>query len=288
MIQDYYESKSTDKRIQENSGVNVIYFTNKCNLACTYCYEDLKDRPAQILTKEQIMNSVDIILEREKPEEQTLFVLFGGEVTLEWENAKFMMDYAYSKKKNVHFNISTNGIKFKDVEFIKEYKKLKYNLLNLTSIDISFDGIGNTERITHSGKDTTLQMLDIFKKLNAYKVDFRLRYTIHNLNINFLYQDLKFILEKIKPKRLITSVAWTKLSDDEIKKLQTVKELLRHEWKNNLITIPVCEMFCDMCNGCSVQKELKTYFSDEGNINTIKNNENAKSFSDFKQKKGLM
>lgn len=285
MIQDYYESKSTDKRIQENSGVNVIYFTNKCNLACTYCYEDLKDRPAQILTKEQIMNSVDIILEREKPEEQTLFVLFGGEVTLEWENAKFMMDYAYSKKKNVHFNISTNGIKFKDVEFIKEYKKLKYNLLNLTSIDISFDGIGNTERITHSGKDTTLQMLDIFKKLNAYKVDFRLRYTIHNLNINFLYQDLKFILEKIKPKRLITSVAWTKLSDDEIKKLQTVKELLRHEWKNNLITIPVCEMFCDMCNGCSVQKELKTYFSDEGNINTLKNNENAKSFSDFKQKK---
>ena len=231
------------------------------------------------------MNSVDIILEREKPEEQTLFVLFGGEVTLEWENAKFMMDYAYSKKKNVHFNISTNGIKFKDVEFIKEYKKLKYNLLNLTSIDISFDGIGNTERITHSGKDTTLQMLDIFKKLNAYKVEFRLRYTIHNLNVNFLYKDLKFILEKIKPKRLITSVAWTKLSDDEIKKLQAVKELLRHEWKNNLITIPVCEMFCDMCNGCSVQKELKTYFSDEGNINTLKNNENAKSFSDFKTKK---
>lgn len=285
MIQTYYESKSTDKRIQENSGVNVIYFTNKCNLACTYCYEDLKNRPAQILTKEQIMNSVDIILEREKPEEQTLFVLFGGEVTLEWENAKFMMDYAYSKKKNVHFNISTNGIKFKDVEFIKEYKKLKYNLLNLTSIDISFDGIGNSERITHSGKDTTLQMLDIFKKLNAYKVDFRLRYTIHNLNINFLYQDLKFILEKIKPKRLITSVAWSKLSQNEINQLQEVKNVLRSEWQNNLITIPVCEMFCDMCNGCSVQKELKTYFSDEGNINTLKNNENAKVFGDFKQKK---
>jgi sulfatase maturation enzyme AslB (radical SAM superfamily) len=231
------------------------------------------------------MNSVDIILEREKPEEQTLFVLFGGEVTLEWENAKFMMDYAYSKKKNVHFNISTNGIKFKDVEFIKEYKKLKYNLLNLTSIDISFDGIGNSERITHSGKDTTLQMLDIFKKLNAYKVDFRLRYTIHNLNINFLYQDLKSILEKIKPKRLITSVAWSKLSQNEIDQLQEVKNVLRSEWQNNLITIPVCEMFCDMCNGCSVQKELKTYFSDEGNINTLKNNENAKVFGDFKQKK---
>lgn len=285
MIQTYYESKSSNKRIQENSGVNVIYFTNRCNLACTYCYEDLKDRPAQILTKEQIMNSVDIILEREKPEEQTLFVLFGGEVTLEWENAKFMMDYAYSKKKNVHFNISTNGIKFKDELFIKEYKKLKYNLLNLTSIDISFDGIGNSERITHSGKDTTLQMLDIFKKLNAYKVDFRLRYTIHNLNINFLYQDLKFILEKIKPKRLITSVAWSKLSQNEINQLQEVKNVLRSEWQNNLITIPVCEMFCDMCNGCAVQKELKTYFSDEGNINTLKNNENAKVFGDFKQKK---
>ena len=285
MISNFYESKSTDKEIQENSGVNVIYFTNKCNLACTYCYEDLKDRPAQILTKEQIMNSVDIIIAREREEDQTLFVLFGGEVTLEWENAKFMMEYAYSKKKNVHFNISTNGIKFKDEEFIKEYKNLKFNKLKITSIDISFDGIGNSERVTHSGKDTTLQMLDIFKKLNAYKVDFRLRYTIHNLNINFLYKDLKFILEKIKPIRLITSVAWTKLSEDDKIELQKIKTMLRSEWQNNLITTPVCEMFCDMCNGCNVQKELKTYFTDEGNINTLKNNENAKVFGDFKEKK---
>mgnify|MGYP003585972625 CR=1 FL=1 len=283
-IKDFYQSEKSGKPIQENAGVNVIYFTNRCNLACTYCYEELSGRPKQVLSKEQIIKSIDAILNREKPEEQTLFVLFGGEVTLEWENALFFMEYAYSKKKNVHFNISTNGIKFLNDDFIKEYKKLKFNILGLTSIDISFDGVGNKERVTHSGKDTTFTMLEVFKKLNQYKVEFRLRYTIHKLNINKLYEDINYIAKTIKPKRIITSVAWSQLCEKEVKHLEEVKHKLRFEWNNNLITIPVCEMFCDTCNGCGVRKEIKTYFSDEGNVTTFKNNESAPKFNDFKQK----
>ena len=164
-VQTFYVGEFTDKPIQENGGVNVIYFTNQCNLACTYCYEDLANRPPQIMSEEDIRNTIDTILERENPDEQTLFVMFGGEVTLEWDKALYFMEYAYSKKKNVHFNISTNGIKFIKDKFILEYKRLKFNLLGLTSLDISFDGIGNQERITHNGKQSTPLMLKIFKKL---------------------------------------------------------------------------------------------------------------------------
>ena len=104
---DFYVGHSTDKPTVEGTGVNVLYFTNRCNLACTYCYEDLMGRPEQILSKEDIRKSVDEIIAREPADQQTLFVMFGGEVTLQWENALYCMEYAYSKKKNVHFNIET-------------------------------------------------------------------------------------------------------------------------------------------------------------------------------------
>ncbi len=281
---DFYVGEFTDKPIVEGSGVNVIYFTNKCNLACTYCYEDLEGRPPQIMSQEDIRNSIDSILAREKPEDQTLFVLFGGEVTLEWENAVYFMEYAYSKKKNVHFNISTNGIRFLKDDFLWDYKKLKFNLLGLTSLDISFDGIGNGQRVTKAGTSSTPLMLKIFNRLNNARIPFRLRYTMHSGNINNLYNDIKLISQKIKPKRIITSVAWDTLDDEGFKKLQEAKENLRNDWFNDQITVPVCELFCDACNGCGARKDIKTYYSDEGNVTTYKNYESAPKFNDFKEK----
>lgn len=282
--QDFYVGEFTDKPTVEGTGVNVLYFTNRCNLACTYCYEDLEGRPKQVLSQEQIRTSVDNILAREPHDQQTLFVMFGGEVTLEWENALYCMEYAYSKKKNVHFNISTNGIRFLKDDFLWDYKKLKFNLLGLTSLDISFDGIGNGQRVTKNGKESTPLMLKIFNRLNNAKVPFRLRYTMHKGNINNLYNDIKLISQKIKPHRIITSVAWEELDDNDLKKLKEAKDALRADWFNKQITIPVCELFCDACNGCGVRKDIKTYYSDEGNITTYKNYESAPKFHDFKEK----
>jgi len=277
-------SDKSGKPVVENSGVNVIYFTNRCNLACTYCYEELSKRPKQVLSKEQLRNTIDNILAREPKDTQTLFVMFGGEVTLEWENAVYAMEYAYSKKKNVHFNIESNGIKFLEDDFLLNYKKLKYNKLGLTSLDISFDGVGNSERITHTGKDTTQLMIQIFKRLNENMVKFRIRYTIHNLNINKVYEDITLISEVFKPERIITSVAWNKLSKEEIEYLNKIKDMFRSDWQNGNILIPICDLFCDMCNGCGVRKDIKTYFTDEGNVTTYGNLECIPKFNDFKTK----
>lgn len=272
------------KPIINDTAVNVIYFTSRCNLACTYCYEELQNKEKQVLTKEDIRKSIDDIIFREPPDQQTLFVLFGGEVTLEWDNAIYFMEYAYSKKKNVHFNISTNGIKFNDDEFIVNYKKLKFFLLGLTSLDISFDGIGNKERIDHTGNESTPILLQVFRKLQYYNVPFRIRYTIHKCNINMLYKDITMLSTKIKAKRIITSIAWNTLSDNDIETLNSVKNKLLEDWKLNKITIPICDIFCEACSGCKMNKELKTYFTTEGNVTTYKTIDNVKQFQDFKEK----
>ena len=169
-VADFYVGDRTKLPTTENSAVNVIYFTNKCNLACTYCYEDLANRPPQILSQEDIKNHVDKVLERESdPSTQTLFVLFGGEPTLEWDNVCFLMDYAYKKKKNVHFNLESNGIKFLSQVFIDQVMNNFFYKLGLLSIDVSFDGTGNRNRIFLNGMDSTQSMLKVFANLKKSK-----------------------------------------------------------------------------------------------------------------------
>ena len=154
----------TDKKITENSGVNTLYLTNQCNLACTYCYEDLSNKEKEVLTEERLKKNIDIILERENEESQTLFILFGGEPTLEWNKCKIAIDYALSKKKFCTFNMITNGIKFLKDDFCEEYKKYQQYI----SLDVSFDVSGNQERIYHSGKESTNDMYKVFKQLKKH------------------------------------------------------------------------------------------------------------------------
>ena len=282
-VEEFYVQDS-NKPIISGSGVNVLYFTNKCNLACTYCYEDLPGRPPQILSKEDIIKSVDKILEREDPSQQTLIVLFGGEPTLEWENVCFAMDYAYSKKKNVHFNMTTNGIKYLSQDFIELTKDNFFYKKRLLSIDVSFDGVGNKDRVFHNGMESTPFMVKIFKKLLENNFRFRIRYTIHKLNIRRASEDITKMIKTFKPERLITSVAWDTLGEKDLKLLDSVKENLRLSWINNDIQSPVCSLFCDICDGCSIRKEIKTYFTDEGNVTTHFNIDSSPKFRDFKEK----
>lgn len=284
-IEDFYVGNATDKPIAKNSAVNVIYFTNKCNLACTYCYEDLSNRPPQVLSKDDIRAHVDSVLEREDPNNQTLFVLFGGEPTLEWDNVCFLMEYAWSQKSNVRFNMTTNGIKYASQKFIDDTMSNKFYRMGLLSIDVSFDGIGNQERVLHNGETSTSLMLKVFTLLNKNKFRYRIRYTIQRNNIIHAYEDISRIIQVFRPDRLITSVAWDTLLETDLEILYSTKEQLRSDWINNkLHNVPVCDLFCDMCNGCGERKQLKTYFTDEGNVSTYKNHENSPPFHDFKNK----
>ena len=283
-VETFFVGDQTDKPTPEGSAVNVIYFTNKCNLACTYCYEDLESRPPQIISREDIRKSVDEILEREHPDNQTLIVLFGGEPTLEWDNVEYLMEYTYKRKRKVHFNLTTNGIKYLSQAFIDRTKNNRFYKLGLLSIDVSFDGVGNGERVFHNGLKSTASMVKVFKKLIENNLRYRIRYTIQKDNVKLMYNDISKIINTFKPDRLITSVAWSTLDDDDVKVMNDAKEQFRNDWKDGNITIPICELFCDMCDGCGERKELKTYFTDEGNVTTYDNYESSPEFHDFKDK----
>ena len=107
--------------------------------------------------------------------------------------------------------------------------------MGFLSIDISFDGIGNKDRIYHNGMESTSSMIKVFGNLMKNNVKFRIRYTMHHENADFVYEDITMIIKKFRPSRLITSVAWSTLKDDDYAKLEKAKELFRKDWINKSI-----------------------------------------------------
>ena len=267
----------------KQSNVNILYFTNKCNLNCTYCYEDLPGQPSQILTKEDITNNIDIMLAAEDPNVQTLIVLFGGEPTLEWSNVVFAMDYAYSKKTNIVFNMTTNGIKFLDDLFITEVMSNKHYNDGRLFIDISFDGYGNNERIYHSGKKSKDDMLKVLTNVNKAGMNWRLRYTVNRDNFTIFHEDIKVLMSLFKPDRVITSVANKLFTDDEMLTIKLNEDIIVKYWNDRLFSAPVCYLCCDTCDGCSMTKSNIVGFTKEG-ISSVKTVDKSHTeFKDFKR-----
>lgn len=275
--------ESRNKIISKGCSVNTVYFTSECNFACEYCYEHLGDKQKYYITESELTKIADTVIEREPQDQQTLFVMFGGEVTLAWDKAKFFMEYALSKKENVHFNFSTNGYKFQSEHLIQDYKSTKAYRLGKTSLDISFDGIGNYRRVLKNGKPTLDATIKVFKLLKKYNVDYRIRYTVHNGNKNHYYDDILNVSNVFKPTRIIVSFNYSELSENEIKNIEINKQNIIIAFRSGSLVCPICEFCCQYCNGCGSSKEFRSYFTNDNNLK-FDRNENTGKFDHFKTK----
>lgn len=272
------------KKVEKNTNVNILYLTTDCNFDCSYCYENLKNKVKRKMSRAEIMGAIDNAIKSEPADKQTLFVLFGGEATLAWDEAKFAMNYAMSKKKNVTFNLETNGYRFKSSKFIADYINTPAYRAKKLTLDISFDGIGNEERKLKSGKSVTKDLLTIFKNLRILKIPFRVRYTVHPKNVNFLVQDFEAIDKTIHPGRIIVSIAYELLQDGDEKKIEESKNIILKKFSHHEITASICNWVCECCDGCTCMKEFNSYYSYEGNINKIRFTESSGKFNHFKEK----
>lgn len=272
------------KEVAKGTAVNTLYFTNKCNLACTYCYEVLDGRPTQIMNQDQIKKNIDTVIEREPRDQQTLFILFGGEPLLEWESVKFAMDYASSLKENVSFLMITNGLRLLEKELLLDLVNNKFYRNGRFVMEISFDGVGNQERIYKNGKLSENNVLKVFSLLKTNNIKFRIRYTINRQNYKYFKDDMIALINTYGPERLVTSATYSEFNEEELSIISNTRDELVFMWNQQQITTPICEFFCNTCNGCSVSKENKSYFSTEGNVKNINNFKNQDGFEHFKEK----
>lgn len=122
-----------------------ILLTDKCNLACSYCYSG-GYRSTQTMTFECCEEIVKhlfknaFITRASSQKEDTVYILFhgGGEPTQAWDELVFIVELAnmYSSKYHikVRYNLATNGV------FSKP--QLQYLLNNNFDFRVSLDGVG--------------------------------------------------------------------------------------------------------------------------------------------------
>ena len=104
----------------------VLNVTNKCNLACTYCYEYGEDKivdttcdPApNYMSEETARASVDFMFEQSGDLPVAHLTFFGGETLLNFKVLKKTAAYARERAKelgkDVDFSLTTNGTLLRD------------------------------------------------------------------------------------------------------------------------------------------------------------------------------
>ena len=167
----------------------VIHLTEKCNLNCTYCYEN---KTGKDISFEDIKNLIDYEISRKQ--KYCIIMFYGGEPLLQKNTIKNTINYINSKKcKTVfYYALTTNGTLLDD-DFIKYMKE---NIF--VSIAYSFDGQKETQdlnRRTIDGKGT----FDIVEK-NAKKIlnsfdDVIAMCVITKNNLSNLSKNVEYLIE---------------------------------------------------------------------------------------------
>lgn len=142
--------------------------TQKCDMACTYCFEgeELKNPKKQDLDIIKIIN--DLLTDTEFRKEYNGITLdfWGGEPTL---NTKLIFEVleAY-KDEPIDFFFYTNGLNALTISSII-YKFREYGIADSRfSFQVSYDGIGHDKyRVDHSGKGTQKRVLASIKYLSV-------------------------------------------------------------------------------------------------------------------------
>lgn len=123
----------------------TIFITDKCNLACKYCYEENKQY--QTIKKEYIDKFIDLIYTEPQYSKRKCIVLdfIGGEALLEWPLMEYAMTRFLEKGRELHhpwvtqrrftFFNTTNGTLFGEPairDFLDRWKCLR--------VGVSLDG----------------------------------------------------------------------------------------------------------------------------------------------------
>jgi sulfatase maturation enzyme AslB (radical SAM superfamily) len=280
-----------------NSNLHTLYMTNRCNLACTYCYEGLGDTfkyggmAVNIPTPDELRKQIDNIIITDDDNIQSNILLFGGEPLMQWVNMKICLEYAVDKKENIHFGTVTNGVLFNKPKFLENFNNFFNNRPDIKqkfSLDISFDGKGNGERVYRSGKKSALDVIKAIEIISKLDYNWRIRYTIQKDNVYDFAEDILRLAKTFAPNRIITSIdsAMSEgITDEEHRALADVVDnqidLLRDEWISKRLHVSVCEFFCDKCNGCHGQHKYYNYYTNKGLVRKKLANENAEPFNHF-------
>ena len=180
----------------------VLNVTNKCNLACTYCYEYGEDQivdptctdDPKFMADDTAREGVEFLLRESGPLEVAHLTFFGGETLLNFPVLQDTVAYARRRAedvgKRIEFSLTTNATLLRPdiIEWLAD---------NEIGVTVSIDGpkeMQDRMRVFHSGKGSyeTVQprIRELLRRHTSRPIGARVTLTRENLDIHRIYRHL--------------------------------------------------------------------------------------------------
>jgi uncharacterized protein len=180
----------------------VLNVTNKCNLACTYCYEYGEDkivdtengRKPKFMSEATAREAVEFMLRESGASPRAHLTFFGGETLLNFPVLKSTVAYARRRAaevgKSVDFSLTTNATLLRPeiIEFLVD---------NDVGVTISIDGPKEMQdrfRVFHDGSgsyDAVMpKVRELLHKHRRRPIGARVTLTAQTLDVSRIYRHL--------------------------------------------------------------------------------------------------
>ena len=153
-------------------GLYNIWVTEKCNLKCTYCYENNKS--AVSMSDETVRDMISFISERYDVSDYNMINFHGGEPMIAFGRIIDIIDTLSGKGLVFHYSLTTNAL-------LLDEEKLKMLSARDVYISVSIDGDKYAHDMCRKKKDGTGSYDEVISKLpliKQYFPRFRIRMTI--------------------------------------------------------------------------------------------------------------
>lgn len=145
-----------------------------CNLRCKWCYaRDTEYKSSLTMSKDLAFELIDFFDSINVKH----IILIGGEPTI---HPDFFEILKYAKEKKIKCALVTNGLMFKNDEFIDKYKSMGMN-----SVSLSLKGENEKTYEEITGFDGFQETIDIIKKLVSSDISVSVSMVLTENNMNF-------------------------------------------------------------------------------------------------------
>lgn len=181
----------------------IFLLTQKCNLACSYCYAQ-EARSQDTLDSSKIRTIVDFIFSSANGRVKEFSFIGGGEPTVVWElfvwAVNYIKDVATKKKMNFRIGLTTNAT-------LLDEERIIWLKTNKVHVGVSFDILPEIQDVQRGFSNSSLSSFYItdsnIKKLIANGFAPRIRSTITRQNVCLMPKMVEFVIKNYPEIKLL-------------------------------------------------------------------------------------
>jgi uncharacterized protein len=187
--------------------VAVLLMTNRCNLACTYCYAAAGVEAPVDMSLPLARTVIDAAAENARLNGDGRFSLSfhgGGEPTLNWDVLVEAVRWARAKDLPCNISLASNGV--------WSARQRDFICGNMNSVTLSADGIvdvHDAQRPRRSGRGSFSDVLRSIRALDEAGVDYGIRMTAASGAIEHISDGVRFLCNETGVRAIQVEVSFT-------------------------------------------------------------------------------